>query len=489
VAPALGTSSIAHELMEEDLQRELARNEAATRMAMEREVEARAAKKRAEDSQQLMNAMLAKYEEMKNKLDFTKQHLDDTNTKINNQAKLTEKIHAMKERVEAYATKKEAVAALTDHVNIKQAMQQKKLEVVSEGIEEEEEDSIRIANVKVGLKEHTERMELLKANLKKNEETQAKREQLKEMLERQVAIEEKRTQEQNKIAAAREKLLELKLKELSLQKARLERAKKEQDEKKKATNDFMANIEAQLEDMEAKAKAPLQAELNKQMGAVPKQGKGKGKGKKSKNNTPKVMSPEPKTPKVMSPAPQTPKVMSPEPQTEMQEKGQLDAAMAKSERRQAILQKMEQIEASKPEEKQEKKFSEDEIKEMVAKVEGKCKTVSGDIADMAMSEQYLRTKQALLMAKKKEQEMQIATNIAKIREDEVKKMRDKVAAMQELLTSRKQKLKITEEILVEKVEEKKSIDKDVEKMKRREAYAENKLIDRVIFEKEPPKKK
>merc|ERR1712080_803540 len=160
-------------------------------------------------------------------------------------------------------------------------------------------------------------------------------------------------------------------------------------------------------------------------------------------------------PKVMSPAPQTPKVMSPEPQTEMQEKGQLDAAIAKSERRQAILQKMEQIEASKPEE-QEKKFSEDEIKEMVAKVEGKCKTVSGDIADMAMSEQYLRTKQALLMAKKKEQEMQIATNIAKIREDEVKKMRDKVAAMQELLTSRKQKLKITEEILVEKVEGKRA---------------------------------
>merc|ERR1712080_347218 len=107
----------------------------------------------------------------------------------------------------------------------------------------------------------------------------------------------------------------------------------------------------------------------------------------------------------------------------------------------------------------------------------------------AMSEQYLRTKQALLMAKKKEQEMQIATNIAKIREDEVKKIGDKVAALQALLTSRKQKLKITEEILVEKVEEKKSIDKDVEKMKRREAYAENKLIDRVIFEKEPPKKK
>merc|ERR1711970_1455603 len=166
--------------------------------------------------------------------------------------------------------------------------------------------------------------------------------------------------------------------------------------------------------------------------------------------------------------------------------GQIDAAMAKSERRQAIIQKMEQMEKAKTE-KEENKLSAEEIKDMVAKVEGKCKTVSGDIADMAMSEQYLRTKQALLMAKKKEQEMAIATNIAKIREDEVKKMRDKVAAMQELLNSRKQKRKITEEILVEKVEEKKNMDKDMEKIKRRENYVEKELMDRVVFEKDPPK--
>jgi len=44
--PTLGqASTIAHELMEEDLQRELDRNAAATQMAMAREVEAQAAKK------------------------------------------------------------------------------------------------------------------------------------------------------------------------------------------------------------------------------------------------------------------------------------------------------------------------------------------------------------------------------------------------------------------------------------------------------------
>merc|ERR1712080_291042 len=100
--------------------------------------------------------------------------------------------------------------------------------------------------------------------------TLQKREQLKAMLERQVEIEEKRTLEQNKIAEAREKLLEMKMRELELQKAKMERTKRDQEERKKATNDFMAGVEAELEEMEAKAKAPLLAEREKQLGAVPK---------------------------------------------------------------------------------------------------------------------------------------------------------------------------------------------------------------------------
>merc|ERR1719237_1938474 len=170
------------------------------------------------------------------------------------------------------------------------------------------------------------------------------------------------------------------------------------------------------------------------------------------------------------------------------EKGQLDAAMPKSERKEAIMRRMEQMEKEQGKREKEK-MTEEEVKQMVENVEGKCKTVKSDMADMAMTEQYLRTKQALLMAKKKEQEMKVAANIAAIREQEVQKMRDKVKCMQDLLASRKQKLKITEEILVEKGDQKKHMDKDVEKMKRRESYVEKELIDRKIFEKEPPKKK
>ena len=42
---------------------------------------------------------------------------------------------------------------------------------------------------------------------------------------------------------------------------------------------------------------------------------------------------------------------------------------------------------------------------------------------------------------------------------------------------------------MEKAEQKKNKDKDMEKMKRRESYVEKELMERVVFDKEPAKKK
>merc|ERR1711920_509890 len=131
----------------------------------------------------------------------------------------------------------------------------------------------------------------------------------------------------------------------------------------------------------------------------------------------------------------------------------------------------------------EEKLTEEQVKAMVAKVEGKCHNISSDIANMAMSEQYLRTKQAMLMAKKKEQEMKIAEKMAILREEEVKKMKEKVQQMQELLRQRKEKLQITEELMVEKEGEKKHIDKQIEATRRRENYVEKQIMETVMFEK------
>merc|ERR1712018_945547 len=61
-------------------------------------------------------------------------------------------------------------------------------------------------------------------------------------------------------------------------------------------------------------------------------------------------------------------------------------------------------------EQKEEKMTEEQVQSMVARVEGKCENIRDDIADMAMSEQYLRTKQALLKAKKKEQDADCSEN-------------------------------------------------------------------------------
>ncbi|XP_023348913.1 uncharacterized protein LOC111717650, partial [Eurytemora carolleeae] len=96
VSSGLQSVNIAQALMEEDLERELARNEAANRMAKEREEQALAARLRAETSQKMMQEMMRKYELMREKLEYTKKHLDDTNEKISIQDKLTNKIIDMK---------------------------------------------------------------------------------------------------------------------------------------------------------------------------------------------------------------------------------------------------------------------------------------------------------------------------------------------------------------------------------------------------------
>merc|ERR1711874_898242 len=150
----------------------------------------------------MMKAMLTKYEDMKNKLDGAKKELETTSTRIQHQEEITEKIQGMKDRIEAYSNRKEAVSHLQDHVQMKCDMQLPGLEFLKNA----EADTARFQEV-------------------------------------QKAEEEK--------AAWVAAMQELKMKELQLQKAKFERKKKEQEEKEKATEDFIAMIDQQLEKMEA----------------------------------------------------------------------------------------------------------------------------------------------------------------------------------------------------------------------------------------------
>jgi len=519
--------NIAQELMEEDLKRELERNEAATKMAFAKEQEAHDAKRRAQEAQVMMKAMLTKYEDMKNKLDGAKKELETTSTRIQHQEEITEKIQGMKDRIEAYSNRKEAVSHLQDHVQMKCDLQLPGMEF----LRNTEAETARFLEVQKAEEGKAVRVAAMQEMMREREKAIEKTDKIKVMLERQLEIGEKRAAEQNRIASVREKLLELKMKELQLQKAKFERKKKEQEEKEKATEDFIAMIDQQLEKMEANVD-PI-------TGTVPKQLKMdlEAMGDKlltnfsSKPVEDKVTVVQPVLEEPRREERQTTKTESIVAQTETdkQEETPVSAKNAeqgkdnsseqpkpknkknkkknKNKNRKARSQsRSEEVQSPKPEPEPEpekvspdvvdvseeetpkEKLTEEEVKDMVAKVEGKCKNIKDNIADMAMSEQYLRTKQAMLKAKKREQEMKIAQKMAELREEEVIKMREKVARMQELLSSRKTELKITEEIIHEKDGEKENLEKRIEATRRRESYVEKKIFEKVMFEKPAEKK-
>ena len=480
---------------------------------------------RAMGAQEQMVAMMQKYEHMKSKLDGARTALAETADKTQAKEEIINKISAMRERIESYSNRKEAVNFLQDHVQLKLDNQTSGMEFL-QAAQEETEKYQKVAQAE---EEKAQRVAALQEMMKERTRAYEKTEKIKVMLEKQFELGEKKIAEKNRIATVREKMLELRMKELELQKAKFARMKREQEEKERATEDFIAMIDKQLEDMENNTTDPKEKSMKisaiierhfndeekkgdqatNKTGAVPKQAANKSKTtakakspevRKAKSATPeqKMKSPEPNIEskkkiaqepvKGKSPAPtknknkkknknknksktvtdndapsqsseaepvaaekevtqtqalsvELPKEKMEKPaekeepkpvKTAEQIKKDIAAYLEKSKKAQKVHEEMKEEknkgETETPE--SENKMTEEEVKNMVARVEGKCETMRGDIADMAMSEQYLRTKQALLKAKKKEQEMQIAENIASLREEEVIKMREKVEKMQ-----------------------------------------------------------
>merc|ERR1712079_905964 len=84
------------------------------------------------------------------------------------------------------------------------------------------------------------------------------------------------------------------------------------------------------------------------------------------------------------------------------------------------------------------------------RLEAKCAGVREELGRMALSETYMRTKQAQLKAKKKEMLAQQAMLRAELKEKEAAEMRQKVANMMKMLADRKMKLKVTENVIDKK---------------------------------------
>merc|ERR1712150_444709 len=103
------------------------------------------------------------------------------------------------------------------------------------------------------------------------------------------------------------------------------------------------------------------------------------------------------------------------------------------------------------------------------------------------SEQYMRTKQAQLRARKKELEAKEATIKAELREKEAADMRVKVAGMMKLLAERKNKLKVTENVIVKKGDVVDNVNKILNQKEIRIKHREKQKDELLAFGKKPPK--
>jgi len=128
-----------------------------------------------------------------------------------------------------------------------------------------------------------------------------------------------------------------------------------------------------------------------------------------------------------------------------------------------------------------------DLKESVQRLEAKCGGIREELGQMALSEQYMRTKQAQLRARKKELEAKEATIKAELREKEAADMRVKVAGMMKLLAERKNKLKVTENVIVKKENVVDNVNKILNQKEIRIKHREKQKDELLAFGKKPPK--
>lgn len=128
-----------------------------------------------------------------------------------------------------------------------------------------------------------------------------------------------------------------------------------------------------------------------------------------------------------------------------------------------------------------------DLNDSVQRLEAKCAGVREELGRMALSEQYMRTKQAQLRARKKELEAKEAMIKAELREKEAYDMREKVHGMMKLLAERKNKLKITENVIVKKGDVVDNVNKIMNQKEIRIKQKEKQKDELLAFGKKPPK--
>merc|ERR1711862_266483 len=127
------------------------------------------------------------------------------------------------------------------------------------------------------------------------------------------------------------------------------------------------------------------------------------------------------------------------------------------------------------------------LEETVHSLEAKCAGVREELGRMALSEQYMRTKQAQLKARRKKRKPKEAMIKAELREKEAADMREKVQGMMKLLAERRNKLKITETVITKKANVVDNVNKIMNQKEIRVKQKQRQKDELLAFGKKPPK--
>jgi len=408
-----------------ELAREEARNAEALRMVKEKELQALAARDRAADSQRRMQDMMCKYDEMKQKLEWTRLTLEHTASQINqNDIKRAQQIQATVARL------KEKAEHCSSILRMKRERDEQNASDILSGTRAALKEGYQAQIVGGSSLTESEKMLLLmcqtQAAANKGEQETVK-EANKEHNTSPLA--QNSEHDNSSLTDAEEILLSICQKEASAAK----------EEREYVTDTI---------------KEELNTQENKTLVISEKKESDHDHGENEENKEKPEMPDGPISVEALD-------------SIELADKKVSSPA---------------KVEGPQTSEDVDLKEATKDLKETGSNIEAKSAGVRQELGQMAMSEQYMRTKQAQLHAKRREKEAEMALDTASKKEQEAQQMRQKVANMMKLLEERRNKLKCTENVLETRTNVVDTVNKVIESKHRKAEFVQKQRDESLAFD-------
>lgn len=449
-----GTEGVPDEMMAE-LKKEIARNVEATKLVKQREMEATHARDKAADSQRRMQEMMDKYEEMKNKLEWTRLTLAETHSRLekhNNSRseRLRQSVMELKEKAELtqqrlHQRSQGSAAAASEEVPPETSMPDAADPMAALG-------ALGGMDSSAGGLTDAERMLLQMCQ----EQSKSADSVIEPEVPKKVEEEEEEEPSQRLKNASRDYAKTV----LDLQKKLSSSSKPSSSPTNTGSQEDVSNSQPVSTESDSKTEEITSTAPEVVETAVAEQVR----------ETAVADPVEPATPAAEEPAVEPAAAVA-----------EAVAVQPPSDEVNVLASAAAEVDGLEMDLKMDLNV------EKVAQMEAKVASVRETLGEMAMSEQYMRTKRAQLLARTREREAQLAMQLAEEKEKEAAEMRQKVKHMMLLLDERRNKLMATVDVLQKKSGVVEKVNKLLDSKERRANYVEKQRDECLAFDKKPKK--